>query len=76
MDVHWLSLCAVAIVRIPDPFERDCGIEIGFVRSGIEGQSVVAMLLDIVQHNAAILLARTHTSFSLRVTGPRMSLRE
>jgi hypothetical protein len=34
------------------------------------------MLLDIVQHNAAILLAWPHTSFSLRVTGRRMSLRE
>jgi hypothetical protein len=76
VDVHWLSLSTVAIVWIPNSFERDCGVEIGFVGSGVEGKSVVAMLLDIVQHDAAILLAWTHTSFSLSVTGRRMSLRE
>lgn len=76
MDVNRLSLTAMAVVWIPNSFERNRRVEIGFVRSGVEGKSVVAMLLDIVQHNAAILLAWAHTSFSLRVTGGRMSLRK
>jgi hypothetical protein len=57
-------------VRIPDPFKRDCCVQLGLVLA-IEEEVVLAVSLDVVYHQTAFLPSRSHASLAFDVLGAR-----
>ena len=65
--MHRLALAAVSIVMVADSFKPNCGIWVRFCPDGIERDVVITVRPDVMHHEAALLLSRTHTASTLNV---------
>jgi hypothetical protein len=72
-DVHGPTFAAMSIMWIANPLKPDCGVQIWLVVSCAERQVIKAMLLDVMNYEAAFFLARPHATLSLRVYGVRLA---